>query len=78
MNTVPTKGWRRDEYRQRTGERRITHIEITPESDARSHKSSEDCDCIPVLENENGVAILIHNAFDGREMNERGNAERGQ
>lgn len=71
------KNWRRDEYRQRTGSRRIIAVEIVPENDSAAHRSSEDCLCIPSLDCESGIATLIHNAFDGREATEANNRERG-
>jgi hypothetical protein len=52
---------------------KIILVEVTPENDIREHVVSQDCDCIPVMQhNMEGIPILIHNAFDGRE-DDRGN-----
>lgn len=71
------KNWRRDEYRQRTGLRRIIAVEIVPENDSAPHQSTERCRCIPTVGYEFGIATLTHNAFDGREATEANNRERG-
>jgi len=62
--------WRRDTYRNRvTG--RIVAIEVVPEKDKKPHISDEMCECGPKVETTNGVAMLVHNSFDGREKYER-------
>jgi hypothetical protein len=56
----------------------LTAIEVVPDGDIREHCSSEDCDCIPTIKSySDGIWMLIHNAFDGREFGEKGNIERG-
>ena len=66
--------WRRDEYKDKlSGE--LLAVEVLPIDDLQAHGSSEDCACLPELKHEQGVPMLIHNAFDGRELteaNERG------
>jgi len=69
-----TKGWRQDVWRNDLTQK-VTEIEITPEGDLKSHDSSTNCECIPRLTYEHGVRIVIHNAYDGREIAE--NHERG-
>lgn len=70
-----TKEWRRDVWKDHLT-LVVTKIEITPEMDLKSHVSSVDCECIPELTKQDGVPVLIHNSFDGREIvegYERGN-----
>lgn len=69
-------GWRQDTYRDKSSGA-VTHIEVVPVSDCRQHVSSEDCECLPLLEKENGALILTHNSFDGREFSEPDYDERG-
>jgi hypothetical protein len=69
-----TKNWRRDVWKDHLT-LEVTKIEVTPEEDLKNHVSSPDCDCIPELRDQDGVLMLIHNSFDGREVleaNERG------
>lgn len=62
------KGWRRDVWKDHLT-LEVTQVEVTPEQDLRAHISSEDCECIPELTNDReGVPMLIHNSFDGREV----------
>lgn len=62
-----TEGWRLDEYRDRATHGVIS-IEIMPEGDSSAHVSDEFCACGPRVETPaNGVPMLIHNSFDGRE-----------
>lgn len=59
------KGWALKTYTQND---RIAFVVILPVRDIREHwKTDLKCDCIPKVEIENGVLILTHNAFDGRE-----------
>lgn len=51
--------------------------EVVPMNDSRRHISSPDCACLPEIHFENGMTMLVHNAFDGRELAEEGNEERG-
>lgn len=65
-----TKSWRRDEWRDHLT-LELVRVEVTPEGDLQIHISSPDCDCIPELKDQDGVLILVHNSFDGRELQER-------
>lgn len=72
--TAISKGWRRDVWKDHLTLEAV-RIEVTPEGDLRYHTSSPDCECIPELRDQEGVPMLIHNSFDGREVleaNERG------
>jgi len=46
--------------------------EVIPLNDIRAHESSMDCKCIPVIKHKDNFEILVHNAFDGRDVNENG------
>lgn len=64
--------WKRDEWRDPLSGQLLS-IEVTPECDLKLHISSQDCDCLPSLKYPEGIPMLIHNSFDGRENNsERG------
>lgn len=67
------KLWRRETHTSRlTGE--IVAVEVIPADDLREHISSEDCECLPVLKQHQGAPMLVHRAFDGRDVEEkRGN-----
>lgn len=41
-------------------------INIIPSNDTKKHIQSKFCDCIPRIKVENGIKIIIHNAYDGR------------
>jgi hypothetical protein len=69
-----TKTWRRDVWKDHLT-LEVLKIEVTPENDLTPHISSLDCLCIPEMKDQDGVQMLVHNAFDGREVNE--NHERG-
>jgi hypothetical protein len=69
QETITGKGWRRDIWKDHLT-LEVTQIEVTPEDDLNYHVSSPDCNCIPELTNSNGIPMLIHNSFDGRETNE--------
>ena len=45
---------------------------VYPIKDLRSHNTeSEYCDCRPRIEiQENGDRLIVHNSWDGREINE--------
>lgn len=45
-------------------------IHITPVNDLEEHDQSSTCKCLPSVEFVNGEMIIIHNSFDGRELNE--------
>lgn len=62
-----TKNWRRDVWRDHLT-LEVTQIEITPENDLQRHISSLDCDCLPVMKNQENAPMLVHNSFDGREV----------
>lgn len=40
---------------------------VLPVNDEREHQESYQCPCNPVVENEGGNMVIIHNSFDGRE-----------
>lgn len=42
-------------------------IHIVPINDVKKHTESRKCECDPDVEEYNGVIIIIHNSFDGRE-----------
>lgn len=68
--------WFRHEYRDKlTGE--LVGVEVEPKDDLKPHRSEEECDCIPLCQRRSGVLHLIHNAFDGREIDELNHQERG-
>lgn len=70
-----TKGWRQDIWKDHLT-LEVVRIEVTPEEDLLSHISSLKCDCIPELTDREGIPMLVHNSFDGREIeeaHERGN-----
>lgn len=70
-------GWFRHEYHDKLTDDLIA-VEVIPDQDVKEHTSSENCDCIPIYRSHrDGVVVLIHNAFDGREYGEKGNRERG-
>lgn len=50
----------------------ITIIDIIPEKDLKSHIFGLSCHCQPFTK-ENKL-IIIHNSYDGREFNEKDNA----
>lgn len=63
------KNWQRDEYRDRlTGA--IVGVEVTPIDDIYPHISEPNCECLPEVAKQGGAMILIHSAFDGRELDE--------
>lgn len=68
--------WLRHTYTDKLT-RRIVAVEVEPAADLKPHRSEEDCECVPVCKEVNGVAMLIHNAFDGREFSEPNHQEKG-
>ena len=64
-----SKPWRCDNYRDSLS-RELLAVEVLPVEDICPHQSNEACTCIPTLSRSNGVLMLVHNAFDGREINE--------
>ena len=47
-------------------------IAIIPTNDIKEHKDYDTtCECNPKVIFENGEMIIIHNAFDGRELEEQ-------
>jgi len=45
-------------------------LNIVPVNDLQVHREDEHCSCNPRVEYENGIKLVIHNSFDGREYNE--------
>lgn len=46
---------------------------VLPIDDLLKHEESENCQCQPKIEvQESGDLIVIHNAFDGRDLVEQG------
>ena len=68
--------WRVDTYRDLLTEA-VLAIEVVPTDDIAPHRLSDECDCLPKLRIENGIPILTHGAFDGREYAEGSNKSRG-
>ncbi len=64
------EGWRVDTYRDRLTGVAIA-IEILPINDLAEHVSNADCPCLPQSAVQYSAPVLIHNAFDGREYDER-------
>lgn len=46
---------------------------VTPVDDIQEHTESITCECSPTVKTENGRLIVVHNAFDGRELIEQMN-----
>ena len=46
------------------------NLHVVPNGDIYPHdtESGGQCDCNPTVEFENGDALIIHNAWDGREI----------
>lgn len=66
------KGWFLIDHHDPLDGSIIHLVEVVPENDILTHYTTEDCACIPVLgTNMDGIPLLIHNSFDGREENER-------
>jgi len=40
---------------------------VLPVNDLKEHTESEFCECEPKVEIVNGIAIITHNSYDGRE-----------
>ena len=51
-------------------------LHIIPIKDIQEHEESTTCNCYPSVEFENGEMIIIHNSYDGRELNENNNYEK--
>lgn len=50
----------------------LTSINILPINDLLEHDESDECDCHPKVEYDGeGVKIIIHNSYDGREYFEK-------
>jgi len=45
-------------------------IQVVPENDIFEHTETENCGCNPVVEDVNGSRLIIHNAWDNREIHE--------
>lgn len=43
---------------------------ILPLNDKEPHTEAETCRCNPKVERANDTTVVIHNAFDGRELQE--------
>ena len=48
-------------------------IHIIPINDLKQHKELTTCECCPSVQFENGEMIIVHNSYDGRELNEQKN-----
>ena len=49
----------------------VNLVEVVPEMDIREHVTCVSCECIPIMSsNIQGIPLLVHNSFDGRESNE--------
>lgn len=50
------------------------HVSVLPLEDIQEHEDTPECACAPILypkERTDWKDILVHNAFDGRELVER-------
>lgn len=58
----------------------VRNIHIVPLNDWLPHKDyGKGCGCNPRIEpGVDGTVIVVHNSWDGRELYERGETERGQ
>ena len=63
------KGWRNVHRRRDDGH--ISRIDSVPVGDLRRHVLGDDCWCEPKRRKFMRVAIVIHNAEDGRDLIER-------
>lgn len=45
-----------------------TNINVIPENDLRPHLLGVDCHCNPRVIKEGASQIIVHNAYDGREI----------
>lgn len=59
---MKNKGWRTDQFDD-------GRVEVVPINDVQGHEGL-GCECNPKFINE-GKGILIHNAFDNRQLKER-------
>ncbi len=50
---------------------KIESIHVTPLNDLKKHSEDFGCECKPKMVPENGVWIVVHNSFDGREVMEK-------
>lgn len=57
--------------------RQVIAYEVLPYKDSATHVSSQKCLCLPDLQEEAGILMLVHNAFDGREFAEPNHKELG-
>lgn len=48
----------------------IKYINILPINDIQTHSHHALCPCNPKIDTENNNFIIIHNAFDGRDLEE--------
>jgi hypothetical protein len=50
------------------------NVHVLPVNDSFDHKETGfNCKCNPKLQKQlNGVFIIVHNSYDGRELKERG------
>jgi hypothetical protein len=46
-------------------------IHIIPENDSQPHEELTTCHCHPRVDFTQGVMVVIHNSFDGRELLEQ-------
>jgi len=44
---------------------------ILPINDLKEHTENSTCECKPKVIFENGVMIVVHNSYDGREFREQ-------
>jgi hypothetical protein len=48
-------------------------INVLPSNDLKDHDESTACECRPRVEMINGEMLVIHNAYDNREVVEQAN-----
>lgn len=53
-----------------TTDNEFEKLNVYPLNDIQTHRFDEHCMCNPVCEANDGVLIITHNSFDGREFKE--------
>ena len=56
----------------------MTTVHVLPENDLKEHTESEECECKPTVRYVNSGRLVIHNSYDGREVIEQWEEEKGR
>lgn len=56
----------------------MTTIHVLPENDLKDHTQSDSCECGPKIRYVDGGKLVVHNAYDGREVIEHWEEEKGK